>query len=195
MDIDEMKKNWGALNARLEKSEAVNGEVLRKILSQKAVGGYDKIRNREKTGLYALVLFAIMFPIQYASGVIQHWYSLAVIEALIVGCIGYSIYCLKALPKYDQYKNGVVGMMKTTARYQKLFATNGPILIAAITLAIVLFYYLEGKGFQSDIYHKMIFFCAIAVLVTGSIRGYRKTKEQLAEINSNLEELHKFEME
>lgn len=195
MDIDEMKKNWGALNARLEKSEVVNGEVLRKILSQKAVGGYDKIRNREKTGLYALVLFAIMFPIQYASGVIQHWYSLAVIEALIVGCIGYSIYCLKALPKYDQYKNGVVGMMKTTARYQKLFAFNAPILTAVIALALVLFFCLEGKGFQSDSFHQAIFFAAIIFVVVCATVGYRKTKEQLAEINSNLEELHKFEME
>lgn len=195
MDIDEMKKNWGELNARLEKSETVNGEALKKILSQKAVGGYDKIRNREKAGLYALVIFAVMFPIQYASGAIQHWYSLAVIEALIIGCLVYSVYCLKALPKYDQYKNGVIGLMKSTLRYQKLFAFNAPILVGVILLALVLFFCLEGKGFQSDRFHQAIFFSAIALVVACASVGYRKTKKQLAEINSDLEELKKFEKE
>lgn len=190
-----MKKNWGALNARLEKSETVNGEALKKILSQKAVSSYDKIRNREKSGLYALIVFAIMFPIQYASGAIQHWYSLAVIETLIVGCFAYSVYCVKALPKYEQNKKGLVGLMKSTMRYQKLFAFNAPILTAVIAVALVLFFCLEGKGFQSDSFHQAIFFSALVVVAVGATVGYRKTKERLAEIKSNLEELKKFEME
>ena len=75
MDIDAMKKNWDALNERLENRETVNNEAIKKLLSQKAIGGYDKIRNKEKGNLYAMILFAIIFPIQYATGAIQHWRS------------------------------------------------------------------------------------------------------------------------
>ena len=35
MDIDAMKKNWDALNERLENRETVNNEAIKKLLSQK----------------------------------------------------------------------------------------------------------------------------------------------------------------
>lgn len=114
MDIDAMKKNWDALNERLENRETVNNEAIKKLLSQKAIGGYDKIRNKEKGNLYAMILFAIIFPIQYATGAIQHWYSFAVIETLIVGLFFYTLFVLKAFPKSEDYGQGLSVCRKTS---------------------------------------------------------------------------------
>ncbi|MCM1036242.1 MAG: hypothetical protein NC406_02805 [Bacteroides sp.] len=195
MDIDTMKKNWGVLNDRLEKSETVNGEAIKTLLSQKAIGEYDKLRNKEKAGLYGVVIFAIIFPIQYITGAIQYWYSFAIIEALLFGLFIYSLIVLRALPKPEEYQSGIVGLQKSVARYQKLYAFNAPLMVAVIGVALILFFSLEGKGFQSDAFHQGIFFFAIALVTGCASYGYKITKKQLAEIYANLEELRKFETE
>ena len=195
MDIDAMKKNWDALTERLENRETANNDAIKKLLSQKAIGGYDKIRNKEKGNLYAMILFAIIFPIQYATGAIQHWYSFAVIETLIVGLFFYTLFVLKAFPKSEDYRSGVIGLQKNIARYQKLYTFNAPVMVSVIGIALILFFSLEGKGFQSDTFHQGIFLFAIAFVVASASWGYKKTKKELAEINENLKELSQFEAE
>ena len=101
-----------------------------------------------------MILFAIIFPIQYAAGAIQHWYSFAVIETLIVGLFFYTLFVLKAFPKSEDYLIGVIGLQKNIARYQKLYTFNAPVMVSVIGIALILFFSLEGKGFQSDTFHQ-----------------------------------------
>lgn len=195
MDLDTMKSNWDALNDRLEHSVTVNADAIKRLLSQKAVESYDKVRNQMRVSLYSSIFLVIIFPIQYVQGIIPYWYSLAIMELFVAGSLFYTISLLRAIPQSGLSKDGVVQMIKNTARFQRMYVMFSPIFLTAIVITLAIFFISVGNGFPDDNYHLALLIGTIVFVTACGIIGYRKTKKQLKEIDTNLKELQKFEQE
>lgn len=195
MDIEEMKKNWGELNDRLQKNEIVNTEAIKKLLASKARGSYDKLRNREKMGTLAGCFVCIMFIIMFLAGRMQHWYSFVLLEGISLIATGYGFYSFKSLPRWDQSRRGLADMMHATSQYKKLQAFNRPILLGAMAVAIVIFFCFENKGFDSEPKYQVIFWFTIGLIIWCGTSGLRLVKRQITEADEDILELKKFEKE
>lgn len=76
MEIDEIKSIWSDMNARLEKNESLNKKILNEIMDNRHQTAKEKLMKYEVRYLILSVVFSLITPLYYFSGIFS-----------LVGCL------------------------------------------------------------------------------------------------------------
>ncbi len=76
MEIDEIKSIWSDMNARLEKNESLNKKILNEIMDNRYQTAKEKLMKYEVRYLILSVVFSLITPLYYFSGIFS-----------LVGCL------------------------------------------------------------------------------------------------------------
>ena len=69
MEIDEIKSIWSDMNARLEKNESLNKKILNEIMDNRHQTAKEKLMKYEVRYLILSVVFSLITPLYYFSGI------------------------------------------------------------------------------------------------------------------------------
>lgn len=76
MEIDEIKSIWSDMNVRLEKNESLNKKILNEIMDNRHQTAKEKLMKYEVRYLILSVVFSLITPLYYFSGIFS-----------LVGCL------------------------------------------------------------------------------------------------------------
>lgn len=80
MEIDEIKSIWSDMNARLEKNESLNKKILNEIMDNRHQTAKEKLMKYEVRYLILSVVFSLITPLYYFSGIFS-----------LVGCLLFAV--------------------------------------------------------------------------------------------------------
>ena len=201
MELDNMKQLWQKMDDVINKQQAMNESIIKRMLHERNTTSLKNITNMEYMGIVITAILAVLLLTQMPrigreTGVIVSY----IISLLVcVAAIVFSWYKIQYLAGMSKEQLPVTAQAEKTERFRLLIAKErmvsliiGPVIISVFY--VVMFYLVTGINVLDNITKYMVPIIA-AIIVYSVILPvlYRLLYfRQIETINSNLKEIEEF---
>ena len=185
MELEELRQKWEKIDERLAKSEVYNRRMLQELLKGKNQTHYEQVRKQAVFNLFAtLFILAVVVPLLYNKGIFRD-ISFYLLEAVcVLGTL--MVGCRLLILSHFNVMSGVQEQLRHLVNYKRCYVYETLIGIPLALLGICLTLYFENATSSAS-----LFFIALGI-VAGALcgwTGWKKHKQTMLEIESNLKEL------
>ena len=185
MELEELKQKWNKFDEQLSNNEVYNRRMLQELLKGKNQTHYDQMRKQAIFNLFVtLFIPTALIPLLHMKGIF-HDTSFYLLEAvctlglLMVGCR------MVLLSRFN-VMSGVQEQLRALVNYKRCYVYETVIGIPLAVMGIFLTLYFENATSLMGLH--FVAFGVIAGLLCGW-SGWKKHKQTMQEIESNLKEL------
>ena len=189
MELEELKQKWNKLDERLSQSEVYNRRMLQELLKGKNQTHYEKLRKQAIFNLLTtLFIPAVIIPLLHDKGIF-HDNSFYMLEAVcMLGLLMVSIRLI-LLSRFN-VMSGLKDQLRALVNYKRDYVYETVIGLPLAFLGICMTLYFEKATSPMGLFFVGLGFTA--GVLCGWL-GWKKHKQTMQEIESNLKELKEFE--
>lgn len=202
MELDELKTSWNALDKRLAETEIVNLRMVKEMIQQKTKSAYNGIVGQNLNFFVVnILIIGVLFPYIYMNTPIRA-ISFVIVEAMMILGLIPIIWKLSLLSKFDMGGKNCNELSRLVLRYKQICHQQKYWEIAAVCLAMVVFYIIElglnptaGYVFEAN---RVLIVIGLTLLTFAmafvlGLWQRRRHAQQMQEMERGLEELREFE--
>jgi hypothetical protein len=195
MDLENLKSEWSAMNARMEKQEIIKEKMFYQMLNTKSDKSLGRLVTYDLVSLIASILFIpVLFYLLNKNGMeLIRTVAIGAIIFLVICVIWYGIklFVLSKIDFTKTVKNNLLYVNKYAVyvKYGKLIEYY--FIIPLVVLASVIGY----AKLHAPLFLWVLMSCIMIVAILVSIYFYRQYSKNISTIKQNLEELRELKEE
>lgn len=187
MELDELKKSWGALDEHLKEKELIGDEEITQIINHAKTAINELSRFNKRLRIIALATIALI-AFYFISGSIFPDIYYQITFVAIIPALGWDIFTARFL---SQTRIDEMPLITVISRFNRIHRWVIRERVAGIGFMLLMagFFFFHRQVWQADTSMIIFFFVGWAICFTIPLWVYRKNLGRLQEIKKNLDEL------